>query len=205
VESPSIDIVLFDLGGVLVDFGGVAPMRELARIDSDEELWQRWLTCPWVRRFERGDCSADAFAQGIVADWGLDITAGAYLEAFSSWPGEELAGAVELVTDVKANFAAGCLSNTNALHWEAHRTRWPVIGALDHRFLSFELGAVKPDRQIFDTVAHRLKVDPGRILFLDDNLLNVAGASESGFSAHHVQGVAAARDTLKAAGILRPA
>ena len=40
-----IEFVLFDLGGVLVDPGGVGPMRELSRIGTDEELWARWLSC----------------------------------------------------------------------------------------------------------------------------------------------------------------
>jgi hypothetical protein len=33
-----VDAVIFDLGGVLADFGGVGPMRALAGIDTDEEL-----------------------------------------------------------------------------------------------------------------------------------------------------------------------
>ena len=35
MPADGIDIVLFDLGGVLVDFGGVGAMRELAGIDND--------------------------------------------------------------------------------------------------------------------------------------------------------------------------
>jgi hypothetical protein len=68
-----IDVVLFDLGGVLVDFGGVAPMKELARIEDDDELWRRWLTCPWVRTFERGGCSPEDFAAGVVREWDLPV------------------------------------------------------------------------------------------------------------------------------------
>ena len=52
--SAPFDVVLFDLGGVLVDFGGVQAMKELSGITDDDELWHRWLTCRWVREFERG-------------------------------------------------------------------------------------------------------------------------------------------------------
>ena len=51
--TSGIDVVLFDLGGVLVDFGGVEAMKELSGITDDDELWHRWLTCRWVREFER--------------------------------------------------------------------------------------------------------------------------------------------------------
>jgi len=59
------DIVLFDLGGVLVRLGGVDAMRVLSGIDGEDEIWRRWLTSRWVRDFERGRCSPDAFAEGL--------------------------------------------------------------------------------------------------------------------------------------------
>src|SRR3954467_10690873 len=116
----SIDIVLFDLGGVLIDFGGVAPMRELSGIESDDELWRRWLTCRWVRSFERGDCTPDEFAAGVVSDWKLPIDADEYLDSFTNWLGGPIDGADELVQATRAAVTVGCLSNTNLLHWQHH-------------------------------------------------------------------------------------
>src|ERR1700683_1868662 len=69
VTGDRIDLVLFDLGGVLIRPGGVASMKLLSGIDSDEALWTRWLSCQWVRRFEAGQCGPDEFAAGMVADW----------------------------------------------------------------------------------------------------------------------------------------
>ena len=85
--DPAIDVVLFDLGGVLVDFGGVEAMKRLSAIDDDDELWRRWLGCPWVRAFERGDCSPDEFARGVVDDWSLPLSAREFLDEFQSWIG----------------------------------------------------------------------------------------------------------------------
>ena len=66
-----VSAVVFDLGGVLAEFSGVVTLRELAAIDSDDELWRRWLSCEWVRRFERGQCSPEEFAriQQLNADY----------------------------------------------------------------------------------------------------------------------------------------
>ena len=97
---------------------------------------------------------------------------------------------------------AGCLSNTNALHWDHNFARWPILDAFDFRFLSFELGFVKPDRDLFDRVAQLLPTPPNRVLFLDDNALNVDGATAAGFAAVKVRGVDEARDALVAAGVL---
>jgi HAD superfamily hydrolase (TIGR01509 family) len=200
--SGSIDIVLFDLGGVLMNFGGVGPMRELAGIDTDDELWRRWLTCRWVRTFERGECSASEFAAGVVSDWELAVTPETFLDAFRSWPIGPIPGADALVESVRAAVPAGCLSNTNALHWDDHFSQWPILDTFDFRFLSFELGIVKPDRALFDRVAELLPVPASRVLFLDDNILNVEGALEAGFVARHVRGVDESRAALEAAGVL---
>jgi FMN phosphatase YigB (HAD superfamily) len=202
VTAEQIDIVLFDLGGVLVDFGGVGPMKELAGIDTDDELWQRWLSCPWVRRFERGHCSPEDFAVGMVDEWSLRISSASFLAAFESWPGGTMPGAADLVDDVRRILPVGCLSNTNALHWEAHFAQWPILSSFDFRFLSFEMGMVKPDQELFFEVAHRLDTPPERLLFLDDNLRNVEAASASGLRTRHVRGAAEARRALVESGII---
>ena len=193
---------MFDLGGVLFDPGGVAPMRALAGINNDEELWRRWLSCPWVRAFERGQCSNEAFAAGVVDDWHLDIEPAAFLEAFAGWPRGPYPGAEELLTATRQVVAVGCLSNTSGLHWAAHFGRWSVLEELDFRFLSFELGLVKPDREIFDAVAGRLDTPAERVLFIDDNQVNVDGAASVGFRARRAQGVEEAGALLHSLGVL---
>jgi HAD superfamily hydrolase (TIGR01509 family) len=200
--SSDIDIVLFDLGGVLIDFGGVEPMKVLAGIESDDELWRRWLSCRWVRSFERGDCSEEAFAAGVIDDWQLPIEPQAFLDAFRTWPGGVLPGADALLREVQQTVRAGCLSNTNALHWDHNFSRWPLLDAFDYRFLSFELGHVKPDRDLFDHVAGLLPAPPDRVLFLDDNAVNTDGAMAVGFRTAHVRGVDEARAALVAMRVL---
>ncbi len=170
-----IELVLFDLGGVLIAPGGVAPMRELSGLDSDDALWTRWLSCRWVRRFEAGGCTPEEFAEGMVDDWGLDLAPAAFLRAFGGWPEPPYEGALELVAAVQATVPAGFLSNMNAFQWAANYEGIPLTEAFAYRFLSFELGLVKPDAAIFDTVAARLPVPRQRVLFLDDNVAQRGG------------------------------
>ncbi len=196
------DIVLFDLGGVLIELRGVEPMRLLSGIDSEAELWERWLSCPWVRAFERGDCDATAFAEGIIGDWGLAAEPDAFLAAFRDWPVGPLPGAPELVDAVKARLPVGCLSNTNALHTDEHFSRWPVFHSFDHRMLSYEIGLLKPDRELFERVIEIVDAPPERILFLDDNVINVEGAAAAGLRAVHTRGVDEATRALVDTGVL---
>jgi glucose-1-phosphatase len=197
-----VDIVLFDLGGVLIELSGVPVMLELTGIESEEALWRRWLTCRWVRRFESGGCSGAEFAAGVVADWQLDLSPETFLDAFSNWPVGPLPGATELVAQTRASVATGCFSNTNALHWHDRIAPWPLSSLFDHRFLSFELGVLKPDVTAFAQVARVLDIPADRVLFLDDNAINVDAATKAGFRAARAAGVDDAREVLVAAGVL---
>jgi len=195
-NGTQIDLVLFDLGGVLIDFGGVGAMRDLSGIDSDDELWRRWLSCPWVRSLERGHCTPIEFSVGMVEEWQLHVDPADFLSGFAQWLGGPMEGAEALVAEVKERRPVGCLSNTNRVHWDGHFGRWPLLDALDYCFLSFELGMVKPDADIFERVAELLPVPRERVVFLDDNLINIEAAREAGFQGDHVRGVLEARRAL---------
>lgn len=196
------DLVLFDLGGVLIELGGVAALQELAGIASDEAVWQKWLTSAWVRRFESGRCSAEEFSSGVVSEWELAVPPERFLELFRDWPIGPLAGSSELLVDVQRTVPIGCLSNTNTMHWEHQVARWPILGLFDYRFLSFDLGLVKPDPAVFQAVADSLPVSPDRVLFLDDNTLNSDAARSFGFLSERVRGVEEARQVLVDAGVI---
>ncbi len=198
----SYEIVLFDLGGVLVRVGGVGAMQALSGIDGEDEIWRRWLTSPWVRDFERGRCTPDAFAAGIVAEWELAVTSEVFLDRFRAWPEALHDGAVELVRDVAEGCRVGCLSNTNEVHWADQASRWGFGELFEVAFLSHQLDMVKPDAEIFLHVAGMLRLDPGRILFLDDRSDNVEQATSVGFAGAVVNGTDEARAALIEHGVL---
>jgi glucose-1-phosphatase len=201
VGERAVDLVLFDLGGVLLEPGGVEPMRALAGIDSDEELWTRWLACPWVQSFESGACTPEDFAAGLVSEWALALSPDDFLARFATWPQGPFPGADVLVERVRAEVPVAFLSNMNRCQWEARYEGLDLTGRFDYRFLSYELGLVKPDPRIFAAVAARLPVEPARVLFLDDNAVNVEAGAAAGYVSRHVRGLAEVEEALVAVGI----
>jgi putative hydrolase of the HAD superfamily len=195
----TIEAVIFDLGGVLAEFNGVATMRELAKIESDDELWARWLGCEWVRRFERGQCNPEDFAEGMVSEWQLPMTGPEFLTTFGDWVQQPYEGAEELVAETSERVCVAMLSNMNAVHWERAVSAWPLIKRFDHVFTSFELGLIKPDVEVFHHVVDALGVEADQILFIDDNVINVDGARAAGLQAETVRGVAEARAAVNRA------
>ncbi len=200
--TPGVDVVLFDLGGVLIELGGVGALQGWAGINGDAEILEQWLTSPWVRRFESGNCTAVEFSEGVVSEWGLPVSPGRFLEAFRAWPVGPFEGAADLLHAVRRRTRIGCLSNTNVVHWEHQVEQWPILGLFDYRFLSFDLGLVKPDPAVYREVSELLSAPSDRVLFLDDNRLNIEAARSHGFRSEQVRGVAEAGRALIEAGVI---
>src|SRR5262249_28876191 len=112
------DILLFDLGGVLIELSGVERMLELCgHTLTAEELWARWLSSEGVRRFETGRGGPDEFGAGMLAEFTLSIEADQFLKEFTWWPKGVFPGGYELLDQLSGSYRLACLSNTNALHW----------------------------------------------------------------------------------------
>jgi glucose-1-phosphatase len=201
VPELEVEFVLFDLGGVLVELGDLSDLRAMTRYEGDPVSWQQILE-PWLCRFETGQCSASEFATGVVTDWGVDITPERCLEVFREWAIGPYPGTAALLSEVQQVVEIGCLSNTNTMHWQDQSTRWPELTTFDHRFLSFELGLRKPDREVFQAVTDRLPYDRGRILFLDDLGANADAARAFGFRSIQVRGLGEVEVVLRETGLL---
>lgn len=197
-----IDCVVFDLGGVLVELGGVRDFGDMIGEPDDERVWERWLTNTWVRDYERGLCSSEAFAHGMVEQFELDDTADEFMERFRSWPRGLFPGAYEMVETLASTLRVACLSNTNELHWSRQSDALRLAELFPTRFLSHQLGLIKPDREIYEHVVDRLGIAANSILFLDDNQLNVDAARGAGWQAVRVQGAEATRECLEKRGLI---
>lgn len=196
------EALLFDLGGVVIELDGLPVWMEWTGESDEGVVWERWLRSPAVRRFESGRATPAEFGDEIVTEFGLEITAADFLARFAAWPRGPYPGVLELIGSLRDRFRVACLSNCNALHWPRFLGEMGLARAFDHHFSSHELGAMKPDREIFERAVAELGIAPGRVLFLDDNQLNVDGARAAGLHAELVKGPAGLRATLERLGLL---
>ncbi len=205
MTADEIHVILFDLGGVLVEVDGVAALRRMSGQElSDEAVWQRWLlTSPWVRTFESGHCTPEAFASGIVAEWGLSIATEAFLQDFQGWPRRLWPGVQGMLADLASRCTLACLSNTNVVHWPHIRDTLGLGGLLHHYYLSHEIGHLKPNPAIFEHVLHDLGRNPEQVVFLDDNQVNVDAARALGLQAYRTVGLEQVQTVLQELGLWR--
>ena len=200
-SNTEFDVLLFDLGGVLIDFAGFEAMRRLLPEVSDRsEIRDRWIHSESVQLFERGDITPEKFARRLVEEFHLELSAEEFLREFVSWARGPYPGAVSLLRRLRATYRIACLSNSNELHTPIHRAS--IHPHVDTFYFSDEIGLVKPDREIFDYVIRDLAVSPQRIAFFDDTMVNVEAAEKTGLTAFSVDGISELKAQLQRLGLI---
>jgi putative hydrolase of the HAD superfamily len=203
MAKDAFDVLLFDLGGVLIKLSGVSTMMEWTQgALTIHEMWHRWMTSQAVRKFESGQSKPIEFASSVISEFCLPVEPEAFLSAFVSWSKEVFPGTVPLLRRLSASYQLASLSNTNELHWNTARTEMGLVDLFDFNFPSHETGLLKPDRQTFEFVASALPCSPERIVFFDDNQANVESARESGMVSYQVSGIDQVAAKLKELGLL---
>jgi putative hydrolase of the HAD superfamily len=193
----SIEILLFDLGGVLVEFSGVSDLARLLRGRlSESEILERWSRCPHSEQFGLGKLSPQDFGERFLKDWDIELTPEDFIREYQSWSRRLFPGAVELLTALRPKFRLAALSNSNQLHWERNTNDLGVTGLFEVAISSHQIGVSKPDPKIYLTALERLGAAPDTIMFFDDIPANVEAASALGIHAFQVEGIEGVRSRL---------
>lgn len=197
-QGTETEVVLFDLGGVLVELTGVPQMLEWCAARHDEQsLARSWLASEAVRRFETGNSDPLTFARAIIGEMQLNADADTFIREFTAWPKALFPGVTSTITRLRQSHRTACFSNTNELHWPRLTGEMAIDELFEHLFASHHLGVLKPDPEAFRLVIDALKCDPGAIFFIDDNEVNVAAARAEGINAYCAGGFEEAQQLLR--------
>lgn len=198
-----IDVLLFDLGGVVfdVDFGRCfAHWAGAAGVDAGE-LAARFAFDDAYAAHERGTIDVAAYFDAVRAALALPL---GHDEMLAGWNDIYLGprpGMLALLAEARSRFAVHAFTNTNAAHHLVWAERFADdLAVFDTIFVSSELGLRKPDREAFETVAGLIGTPPERIVFFDDLAENVAGARAAGLRAVHVTTTDSVRAALAELG-----
>ena len=185
-----ISLVTFDMGGVLLFADKQIAMHEFARLSgrSEAHVFEACFSPERERPHETGEHSWPKFAEMAMQGLGLDIPEAQFKDIFCSIlsPNPLMFDMVERVS--KRHRIALC-SNTGLAQWERAQELMPFVDAFDPLIVSFEVGSMKPDRAIFDTLSRTSGVPHEQIFFTDDYLGNVESARSAGLQAVQFTGV----------------
>jgi 2-haloacid dehalogenase len=196
--------VVFDLGGVLIDWDPRYLYRKLLADEAAvEEFLATVCTPEWNAELDRGRPFAEGVAE-LVERYPVHAAAiTAYHERWSEMLGGDIGGSVELLAELRATgVPLYALTNWSAETFGIARGRFEFLSWFDGVLVSGEERMIKPDPAIFRLLLDRFGLDPQATLYVDDSPANVAAAGDLGFDAVRFTGPEQLRRDLEARGRL---
>lgn len=167
-----IKAIVFDCFGVLASDGWL-PFRE-QHFSDKPELYQQAVALN--KSVDAGRLKYDVFVQK-VAEMAMVPEAEARVEIENNVPNEQLFEYIR--TNILSLYKIGMLSNAGE-NWLDEIFQPDQVELFDAILLSYEIGHIKPDRIMYETIAERLGVEPTECIFIDDQPKYCDGAREAG-------------------------
>lgn len=205
MKSPTQTTVVFDLGGVLIDWNPRYLYRKL--FGGDDAAMEHFLanvcTPEWNLCQDEGRLLADAYAllvrdhpqhKALIEAWG---------PRFDEMMAGPIAGTVDILAELRARgIPLYALSNWSSETFHYARARFEFLTWFDGIVISGDLKVIKPDPRIYRHLLEMHRLRPERTIFIDDAPHNVAGAQALGIHALHFTEPAALRRALVELGLL---
>jgi 2-haloacid dehalogenase len=211
VRAPQIPTpvkaVVFDLGGVLIDWNPRYLYRQL--FDGDEAAMEGFLrditTQEWNARQDGGRTWAEAVAELVDRHPEQRDLILAYRERWDEMLGGPIAGTVDVLRELRDDgVPLYALTNWSAETFPLARERFEFLGWFRGLVVSGEIRLVKPDPAIFHHLLERFGLDAATTLFIDDHEPNVLAAQALGMHAIRFRDPAHLRTELTDLGLLPP-
>lgn len=175
--------VVFDLGGVLIDWNPRYLYRTL--FGGDDAAMEHFLThvCSpaWNQRQDAGRSFADGCAELVREFPDARPLIEAWRERFDETMAGPIAGTVEILAALRERrVPLYALSNWWAETFPIARARFDFLAWFDGIVISGEFGAAKPDPRIFAHLFEKYKLRAAATVFIDDVPANIAAAAAAG-------------------------
>jgi 2-haloacid dehalogenase len=204
VASDRIRAVVFDLGGVLLDWN---PRLLYRRLFDDEAEMERFLsevcTMDWHHAHDLGVPPSETSPPLIAKHPEYADMIWAWTQRSEEMLGGPIEGTVEILRALKDR-KIPCYALTNMETWTYpdRRERYPFLRWFDGTVVSGFEGVAKPDPRVFKLLLDRFGLTAASTLFVDDSPKNVAAARGAGMPAIEFESPERLRECLESAGLL---
>jgi 2-haloacid dehalogenase len=176
-------IIVFDLGGVLLDWDPRHLYRKVFSDPDEMEYFLREICSPtWNHQMDSGKPFQEAVAE-LQREYPkykeqIAIYDSRWVEMVSG----EFSGTVKLLRELKAaGYYLAALSNWSMETFPRIKDQYPFLDWFDPLVLSGEEGVSKPDPEIYHILLEKLGREAGDCLFIDDMEKNLLAAEKLGF------------------------
>lgn len=187
--------IIFDLGGVILDIDFQRTERAFMElgISNFKALFGLGHAASFFKDHEAGKITDEEFLNSLqrLANHSLqpEVVLGAWNALLISFPVER----IELMKKISSKYRLFLLSNTNSIHLAAFRKIYSDTfnGVFEELFekvyYSHQIGLRKPSKEVYEYVLHDSNLIADETLFIDDALVNVEAARQSGLQAIHLE------------------
>ena len=192
------ELILFDLGGVLIDINyqatenafiglGVADFQHHYTQFNQDRLFDL---------FETGGISSQHFINKLLPIVKRGTSPNQIVHAWNAMILSFPKNKVNLLLELAKTKRIALLSNTNELHMVQVQIEWnkacsvPFESLFEKVFLSHEICQRKPDMETFQWVCAQLNVEEASVLFIDDSPQHIEGAKNAGLKTFYYENTA---------------
>ena len=165
-----IKAIISDLGKVVVDYDHRKSTRLLSQKSAltEKEMYDFIYMSKMDTKFDTGRLTPKALYEHIRRSTGLKMPFAEFKRVFSDIFSLKKDTA-ELYASLKKKGLRFCLlSNTNVLHYEWCKKRFPFLSFFEHTVLSYKTGVMKPHPRIYMEAVKKLGLKKEECVYVDD-------------------------------------
>jgi 2-haloacid dehalogenase len=199
----NIKTVVFDIGGVLIDWN---PRYLYRKIFSSEQEMEWFLseicTYEWNVQQDGGKLFSEATAELSAKFPEYSDKIALYYGRWEEMLGGELNDTVKIFNELKsAGMPLYALTNWSHEAFPVAYERYGFMKQFDGIVVSGHEKLLKPDHAIYRVLMNRYNINPTESVYIDDNKTNAEAAAELGFHSIHFNSAIQLRQELRSLGL----
>ncbi|MGZ3613125.1 MAG: HAD family hydrolase [Thermodesulfobacteriota bacterium] len=204
MTQPSMEVILFDLGNVILPFNHFQIAEKLSLFSQRKEFEDPKRIFSYlfdaqegaINPFDLGKVSPGEFFQAIKERLDLSVSFDEFVQIWCNIFVEDQE-VTKIILSLKRKWRLGLVSNTDPLHFNYILSKFPVMRTFDEWILSYEVGFKKPAVQIFQKAIEWASVKSEKILYIDDTKEYVEVAGSLGIQSIHFISASQLKEELR--------
>lgn len=185
---PDRNTIVFDLGGVLIDWNPDYVFKTLFEHESELKwFYDNVCTSDWNEEQDAGRSLQEATEELVTRFPDHESNIRAFYGRWEEMLGGPIQGTVDILRQLKEsnNTRLYALTNWSAETFPIALQRYDFLHWFDGRLVSGEEKTRKPFVDIYEKLLERFSLDPHKAVYIDDNLRNLHPAKEMGMHTIH--------------------
>ena len=196
-----IDTIIFDLGGVLIDWNPEYVYLDVFNGDREKMKWffENICTHDWNENQDAGYPLAKATEERVALFPEHEELIRMYYGRWVDMLGEAISDTVEILDQLISKKQHKIVALTNWSHetFPIALERFEFLHWFEGIVVSGEEKTRKPFKEIYETTLNRFNIKADQSIFIDDNLRNIEAANTLGINGVHFKSSKLLIDQLK--------